>query len=141
MSLQTQNVQPIRPTGPDIVALMYDYLSAKTALDVAKKTVSDLESRLIAEVGAKEEGSLTVHIDDHKVTTTGKMTRKLDPKAWAKLAPQLPETLTKMLIRNKPELNLRAYRDLADANPTAFELVSQAVITKPAKPTIKVEPQ
>lgn len=135
------NVQPIHPVTHDITALMYSYLQAKSALETAKQAVFDLESRLIAEVGTKEEGSLTVHIDDHKVTTTGKMTRKLDPKAWAKLAPELPATLIGMLIRNKPELNLRAYRDLADANPTAFELVSQAVITKPAKPTIKVEPQ
>lgn len=125
--------------GQYLKDLVSDYKLCQIRLEKAKEDFYRIEETLLAEVGHKEEGSFTTHIDDYKVTTTGKMTRKLDEKIWAKIAAHLPPTLVGMLIRNKPELNLRAFRDLEKANPDAYSIVAGAVITKPAKPTLKVE--
>lgn len=127
--------------GQFLTDLVRDYDLAKVRLERAKENFSVLEATLLAEVGHKDEGSTVVYIDDHKITTTGKLTRKLDEQTWAKIVQQLPPTLVGMLIRNKPELNLRAFRDLERANPDAYSIVAEAVITKPAKASIKVEAQ
>lgn len=121
------------------IDLVSDYSLARIRLEKAKEDFYRYESELLAAIGHKEEGSMTVHIGDYKCTTTGKINRALDEKAWPKIEAKLPQTLVGMLIRNKPELNLRAFRDLERANPDAYHLVAGAVITKPAKATLKVE--
>lgn len=115
------------------------------ALEVAKQHEAEArdnrlraEEALIAAVGLKDEGTQTAKTDWYKVSVTQSLTRSLTPD-FAERLDTLDPAIFCTLIKMKPELSVSELKRLATANPDAYRLVCSAVITKPAKPSVKVE--
>lgn len=137
---KTTNVHPIDPPQAKCIEDMIDeYTAAKRTLAAAKKTFDLIEAELTKEVGHEDEGTFTYKTDTHKVTTTGKMTRKVDPvDVWGVKA-AVSEDLFNNVITFEPKLNLSLYRKLEETNPDAYRAFSTCISAKPAKTALKVE--
>lgn len=141
MQLASVNTQPTpsEEKGSTLFQLVEAYNQQKAILDDAKAKFAAIEAELIEEVGHHDEGSFSTHIDGFKITTTGRMTRKLDEKKWAEISEKIPEPLIARLIKTKFDINLRELRFIENNEPELFKYVSQAITSKPAKPGLKVE--
>lgn len=124
------------PTEIDLAA--HSYQQAKAAEDTARLARLAAEERLIALIGCKEEGSTSRKTAYYKVATTGKLTRTLIADRVQEAATALGE-LIDTVIQWKPALSLSGLRALEKANPEAYAAMCKAIVTKPAKPAVKVE--
>ncbi|MBK8974128.1 MAG: hypothetical protein IPM37_23215 [Hahellaceae bacterium] len=124
----------------DYVALCEQYVSAQAHLKTAQAIFAEAEEALVKAIGVKEEGTLTVTIDDQfKVSTTGKINRSLSESVWDAIKSQIPEPLAKRLVRYKPALDLKELRYIELNEPAYFALVSKAITAKPAKASVSVK--
>lgn len=119
--------------------LAYDYEVAKQGVAYAKTQLDQAEAALLAAVPAELEGSLTTESDFYKVVTTGKLTRTLDEKRLAEVQATVPQGVFERVIRYKPELSLRDLRYLENNEPEYYRVFAEAITTKPAKTSVKVE--
>lgn len=119
------------PTPIDIAA--HAFSEAKKAENAAREARIAAEEHLISIVGLKEEGTTTVKTEWFKVQTTGKLTRALAQDA------DIPSDIWRMISRVKSELDVAALKKLATTNPDAYREAVKHIITKPAKPSAKVE--
>jgi hypothetical protein len=115
------------------------------ALEMAKQHEAEArnvrlaaEDALIAAVGLKDEGTQTAKTDWYKVSVTQSLTRSLTPD-FAERLDALDPAIFCTVIRHKPEVNVSALKQLATANPDAYRLACSAIVTKPSKPSVKVE--
>ena len=129
MKLDNKKPQPI-----DLLA--FELKKAKELEASAREKRVQIENQIIEAAGIKEEGSTTTNGNFFKVTTTGKLTRKLDEKAWRSIAGQFNGTAP---VRTKVELDTRALKKLAVDSPELFQLALSAIVTKPAKGAVKIE--
>lgn len=137
--MQLASIQPQLDKGTTLLALIEEYNYKRATLDAARRAFDDIENQLTVEVGAKEEGSFTAHIGDFKVTTTGRMTRKVDEKKLLEVASKLPTALANRLVKTKYDVNLKELRYIENNEPDLYKAVSVAITTTPAKTSIKVE--
>lgn len=119
--------------------LAYDYEMAKQALAYAKGQLDDAEAALVAAVPCELEGSLTTESDYYRITTVGKLNRTLDAGKLEALRAVIPAAIYDRVIRFKPDLSLRDYKYLENNEPAYFAAFAEAVTTKPAKTSVKVE--
>lgn len=117
--------------------LAAQWRKSKSAEDDARKTRIAIEEQIMQLTGCKEEGSQTHDAGDWKVRVTGKLTRKLDADAWAKIEPRIPESLRP--VQYRPVLDTKGLRYLQNNEPDVYRLVAQAIETKPAKAAIEVK--
>jgi len=110
--------------------------AAKTAEAEAREQRVAIEEQIIALTGVKEEGSQTHKVGERKVKVTGKLTRKLLPEEWERVAKSIPEALHP--VQYKASLDLKGLRYLEANEPETYSLVCQAIETKPAKPAVEV---
>ena len=96
-----------------------------------------VEAQIADLAPVKEEGTSVTTTRFFKITTVGKLTRKLDPEAWANIEGDVPEDLRPVKLELK--LDLKKLRAIESANPELHRFVSKAISTKPAKTSIKVE--
>ena len=104
-----------------------DLIAAKEAMAYAKDDVLRIEKEILKLAPEKLEGSQTLPVPGFKLTTTHKLTRKLDYDAYQAL--DLPDNLN--------FVNLKPAIDLFEAIDPA--LVASCITTKPAKTAVKVE--
>jgi len=127
-----------QPTEIDLAAQAYR--EAKDAEDQARNKRVALEERLILLVGLKgDEGSQSAKTDWFKVTTTAKLNRSLIQDALADVQSQVPQAIYEQVIQYKPSLSLAGLRACEKANPDAYRAFCQAIVTKPAKASVKVD--
>ena len=112
--------------------LCSDLALAKNRLSVIQSQIIKLENSIIAAIPPKFEGSQTIPVPGYRLTTTHKVSRKLDFDAYQALA--LPESLA--FVTMKPSIDLFKLRAIEMLDPA---LVAQCVTVKPAKTSIKIE--
>ena len=95
------------------------------------------EAKIAELAPVKEEGSSVTTTRFFKITTVGKLTRKLDVEAYLNIEGDIPESLRP--VKTELKLDLKKLRAIESANPDLFKFVSKAISTKPAKTSIKVE--
>jgi hypothetical protein len=108
---------------------------AKAAEDAARAERIRIEDQIIESVGVKEEGTLSRKTDWFKLSTTGKLTRSLDEKAFLALRDRIEDPP----VNYKVTLDLKRLRDLETTNPDAYRLMLSCIETKPAKAAVRVE--
>ena len=69
------------------------------------------------------------------MTTTGKLTRKLDVKAFNQIAAQLGEHAP---VKTTVSLDVRKLKKLAVDEPVMFNMMLDVIETKPAKTAVTV---
>lgn len=123
-----------KPQPVDVLA--FELKKAKELEASAKEKRIECEERLIASVGCQEEGSTTHEGNYFKVTTTGKLARKLDDKAWRAIAREFNGHCP---VRTKLEIDTKKMRKLACDEPAMYQLFLTCVTTKPAKSSVRIE--
>ena len=119
--------------------LAFDLEVAKAELILTKNAVEDAEQALIAAVPCELEGSTTTTTAYYKIVTTGKLTRSLDEARLAQVQSVVPQKIYERVIRYKPDLSLRDLRYLESNEPEYYRAFAEAITTKPAKTSIKVD--
>lgn len=118
-----------------------DLLKARLQLVAQKQgvtaSITDIDQKLIAIIGFEQEGSRTMDATHFKVTTHGKLNRKVDEVKWAAIEQQIPEHLRP--IKTKQVVDLKILRALEMAQPELYRYVCGALITKPATTSIKIQ--
>ena len=123
-----------RPQPVDLLG--FELAKAKELEASAREKRVQIEQKLIEAIGAKEEGATTQTGNYFKVTTTGKLTRKLDVKAFNQIAGQLGEHAP---VKTTVSLDVRKLKTLAVDEPALYQLMCQTCIeTKPAKTSVAV---
>lgn len=120
----------------ELIAL--DIMEFKRIEDDAKASRLAAETKLLAMMEAKDEGTVQEEDGSVKVSVTYKLTRTLDAAKVQEDWNTIPE-LVKDAFTWKPDLVLKHMRALESANPQAYAVLSQYVTAKPAKPAVKVE--
>lgn len=121
----------------NIDALAGAWLDAKSAEDAARKQLLKIEAQLAEALDAKEEGSITHKLDDHKVTLTQPISRKVDAAVWGSVAYLIPEQLRPVKV--KLEADAKGMKWLAENEPAMWAKIAPAFETKPGKIGVKVE--
>ncbi|WP_066018131.1 DUF7173 family protein [Endozoicomonas atrinae] len=119
--------------------LAYELERAKIAEQNARDHRLAIEQQLSEVVGVKDEGSHTLKGDYYKVTTSAGYTRTLDEKKWGEIKDSLPASLANNLVRTKVELNIKQLKSLQSLDPAQYNIVAEAVTTKPKKVSVKFE--
>lgn len=127
---------PAPPTDIDLAA--WDLLEAKRLEEEARQRRLEVEARLIELIGVKEEGTTSKKTAYFKASTTGGLTRTL-VQDWEDVFAQLPDWVTDTAIRYKYEVSVSGLKQLATSNPDIYAKCLKAIVTKPAKPAVKVE--
>lgn len=122
----------------DIDTLTEAWLNAKAREKAANEYRLELESQIIAVLGAKPEGSETHHTaSGHKVTITGKMTYSADMPMLMAICAALPEEIRP--IKTKTELDQTGAKYLRTNMPGVWEQIAPAITMKPAKTSIEIK--
>ncbi|WP_257285156.1 hypothetical protein [Endozoicomonas sp. SESOKO1] len=119
--------------------LAYELELAKQTEQQAKDHRLSIEQQLSEVVGVKDEGSHTLKGAYYKVTTSSGYTRTLDEKKWDEVKSRIPEAVANNLVRTKTELNIKQLKSLQSLDPAQYNIVAEAVTTKPKKVSIKFE--
>lgn len=132
-----ENVIPLTKLSLDDLAAAL--LEAKKVEAEARDMRIAIEQQIIETVGVKDEGAFTVKSDRFKVTTTGKLTRKVDWKKYhAVCEVRIPEALRP--VRIKEELDTKLIKHLESNEPELFAVMAECLTTSPAKPAVSVTP-
>lgn len=126
------------PVPLDLDQAAWDLLEAKRAEDAARDHCLAMEERVISLIGLKDEGTQSVKTDYFKVSTTQSLTRSL-ATGWQAALDQEDPAIKDILIKFKPEISVTGLKQLATSNPDAYRRVLPAIVTRPSKPTVKVE--
>jgi len=117
--------------------LAFELAKAKKLEAEARDNRVEAEQRLIDAIGAKEEGATSQSGNYFKVTTTGKLTRKLDVKAFAEIKSKF--RCRPAPVKTTVSLDVRAFKKLAVEEPDLYQLMCETCIeTKPAKTSVAV---
>lgn len=127
----------IQPTDLDIAA--QNLRECKVTEDAARRARIAAEEAVLAIAGCKSEGSTTTKTAFFKVTTTGKLTRSIEPDTWEAVKSEIPEAIRDRLVRYKPDLVLSELRYIESDEPEIYAVFAQALTIKPAKASVSVD--
>lgn len=116
--------------------LCADWLQAKKAEQKANAERIAIEEQIVSLTGKRDEGAKTVDATGFKITITGKISRKMDWKAWETIKAQIPAGLHP--VKLKPELDEKGVKWLADNQPDIYKLLP--ITVAPAKTAVEVKP-
>jgi hypothetical protein len=118
----------------NIEALSAEWIAAKSAEEAANKARIEIENRIVAALGQKEEGAQTHNIGQYKIEIVGKVNRKMDFAAWDIIKDKFPENLRP--IKVKEELDEKGVKYLQQNEPQLYAILPLEI--KPAKTAVKV---
>lgn len=118
--------------------LTNDWIAAKTDERLANLRRVAIEEQLVKLVNTKEEGSITTDIGDGiKVTTTGKLSYKVDRVKLDELTESWPEDIRPVRLELKvDETRLKKIRS---EQPALWLQIARAVEVKPQKTGVSIE--
>lgn len=118
--------------------LTNDWMAAKTDERLANLRRIAIEEQLVKLVNTKEEGSVTTDIGDGiKVTTTGKLSYKVDRVTLDELTENWPEDIRPVRLELKvDETRLKKIRA---EQPKLWSQIARAVEVKPQKTGVSIE--
>ena len=122
-----------KPQPVDVLG--FELAKAKELEASAREKRVQIEQQLIEAIGATEDGATTQTGNYFKVTTTGKLTRKLDVQAFNRIAAQLGEHAP---VKTTVSLDVRKLKKLAVDEPALFSMMLDVIETKPAKTAVTV---
>lgn len=127
--------EPMKETLDDLATAWFNNKAEVAKLDAAR---TDIEAKICALTDAKPEGSKTDKTTRWKVTTTGKMTRKIDVEGFDAIAHTIPAEFHP--IKTTRALDEKGLTWLKENRPAIYDAVVPLVTTTPAKTAVKCEP-
>ena len=121
----------------NIDTLALELSEAKHTEEAARLLRIDVENRIIAELGVKDEGSQSHKGEQYKITITGKINRTLDVAAWDAVKNHIPEKYWP--IKFKPEIDVTGLKWLRENEKGIYATACQAISAKVGKPSVTLE--
>lgn len=123
-----------------LASLVDAWRDAKAAEQAAAERRHEIEERIADFLpNSKPEERITTEANGFRVTIAYKVARKVDSDAlqaaWDKLTPRAAQC-----FRWKADVDTKEMRKVAEFDRAAYELAARYIETKPAKPSITVEP-
>ena len=119
----------------DGLAAEWLQLKAQAKEIIAKRHA--IEAQITKALDAKDEGTISHKLDQHKVTLTQPVTRKVDAVQWDKVKDKIPENMHP--IKVSISADAVGCRYLAEKEPVLWRKVAKAFETKQGKIGVKVE--
>jgi hypothetical protein len=119
----------------DGLAAEWLQLKAQEKEVIAKRHA--VEKQITEALDAKDEGTISHKLDQHKVTLTQPVTRKVDAVQWDKVKDKIPENMHP--IKVSISADAVGCRYLAEKEPVLWRKVAKAFETKQGKIGVKVE--
>jgi len=119
----------------DGLAAEWLQLKAQEKEVIAKRHA--IEAQITKALDAKDEGTISHKLDQHKVTLTQPVTRKVDAVQWDKVKDKIPENMHPIKISISADAV--GCRYLAEKEPVLWRKVAKAFETKQGKIGVKVE--
>lgn len=115
--------------------LSAQWIAAKAEEKAANAKRIEIEDKIVALTGKRDEGSKTHDIGDYKIVVTGKLSYKMDWKAWDQVKTEIPAELHP--VKMKPEVDAKGIAWLRENKPELYALVPVEI--KPAKTGVEIE--
>ncbi len=96
-----------------------------------------IEAQITQALDVKDEGSISHKLEQHKVTLTQPVSRKVDPIVWDKIKDKIPENMHP--IKVVMSADAQGCRYLLEKEPRLWAKVSKAFESKQGKIGVKVE--
>lgn len=135
MTIDQQAAVEQPPTLDDLATQWFNTKAKESQLEAQRV---EIEKQICALTQSKAEGSKTDKTEKWKVTTTGKMTRKIDVEGFDAIAHQIPAEFHP--IKTTRALDEKGLTWLKENRPAIYDLVVPLVTTTPAKTAVKCEP-
>ena len=119
----------------DGLAAEWLQLKAQEKEVIAKRHA--VEKQITEALDAKDEGTISHKLDQHKITLTQPVTRKVDAVQWDKVKDKIPENMHP--IKVSISADAVGCRYLAEKEPVLWRKVAKAFETKQGKIGVKVE--
>jgi hypothetical protein len=125
----------IAMSNVDGLAAEWLQLKAQEKEVIAKRHA--VEKQITEALDAKDEGTISHKLEQHKVTLTQPVTRKVDAVQWDKVKDKIPENMHP--IKVSISADAVGCRYLAEKEPVLWRKVAKAFETKQGKIGVKVE--
>ena len=119
----------------DGLAAEWLQLKAQEKEIIAKRHA--IEAQITEALDAKDEGTISHKLDQHKVTLTQPVTRKVDAVQWDKVKDKIPEHMHP--VKHSISADAVGCRYLAEKEPVLWRKVAKAFESKQGKIGVKVE--
>jgi|TARA_R110000751_G_scaffold45134_4_gene102690 hypothetical protein len=96
-----------------------------------------IEEQITKALDAKGEGSISHKLEQHKITLTQPVSRKVDPIVWDKIKDKIPENMHPVKVTLSADS--AGCRYLSDKEPRLWAKVAKAFESKQGKIGVKVE--
>ena len=96
-----------------------------------------IEEQITEALDAKDEGSISHKLSEHKVTLSQPVSRKVDAIAWDKVKDKIPSNLHPVKV--SVSADAAGCRYLAEKEPRLWSKIAKAFTTKSGKIGVKVE--
>lgn len=125
-------------TEQNINDLVDELIAAKALESKANKDRVAIEEKIIALIGAKEEGASTTELSSGmKLTITGKLSYKADMAVLQEICAKLPEEFRP--IKTEVKLDETGAKFLRNNEPAIWAKLAKAITVKPAKTSVEVK--
>lgn len=136
MSAVPQAIQPAQT----LETLADAWARAKHDEDEANRRRVEIEARIIAIAGEREEGSETHALaDGRKLTVTAKVTRSVDETIWRQVMGQIPEHLHPVRFESVAKIDTTGLKWLRENEPSMYAIAAKAVTAKKGKSSISLK--
>ncbi|MCP4468897.1 MAG: hypothetical protein GY813_19390 [Halieaceae bacterium] len=134
------NVTPFKsPQSTPLPELLALHRTTKSQITQLQGQLADVEAQILTQVISKPEGSVTTLTPDFKVTTTGKMYRKVDEGKLTAVRKEVSRSIFNKLFPAKHSVVKKELDYLANNEPEIYASVAGAITTTPGKTAIKIE--
>ena len=116
--------------------LATELIALKQERLMLQEHINNVEEELAILVGVKSEGSTTKKTEQYTVTTTGKLSRKIDVDSLIAIKDRLPVGVISKVVKSEPKLVLKEYRGLTEDVAAIF---NEAIVSSPAKTSVTVK--
>ena len=121
----------------NIDGLASEWLEVKA---LEKKIIAQrhaIEEQITEALEAKGEGSISHKLDEHKITLTQPVSRKVDPIVWEKIKNKIPENMHPIKVTLSADS--AGCRYLFEKEPRMWSKIARAFESKQGKIGVKVE--
>lgn len=136
MSAVPQAIQPAQT----LETLADAWAAAKHEEDDANRRRVEIEARIIAIAGEREEGSETHALaDGRKLTVTAKITRTVDETIWRQVMGQIPAEMHPIRYESVAKLDTTGLKWLRENRPEFYAIAARAITAKKGKSSLALK--
>jgi len=127
------------PTAMTVPEMCIEHTDLKLKIAQLKKKLDKVESDIVAAVDVKTEGSITTKFDGLKVTTTGKVYRKVDESKLTELRKSVSRTIFNKVLKTSHSVTKKELDYLMNNEPEIYAEFAKVITSTGGKTALKIE--